>query len=88
MTSSPDTSAQTSQPLPGDTGEGRLKGAGYGGVLLSGSLGLLMAINQTFNLSILGFQPLGNSYLYYLIAIVMTVTFLLSLLCAVLTLPF
>ncbi|WP_275705368.1 TRAP transporter permease [Marinobacter iranensis] len=41
-----------------------------------GSIGLLMAINQTFNLKFLGFQPLGNSYLYYLIGIFLAAAFL------------
>ncbi|PHQ14718.1 C4-dicarboxylate ABC transporter [Marinobacter profundi] len=41
-----------------------------------GTLGLLMAINQTFNLKFLGFQPLGNSYLYYLIGIFLAAAFL------------
>ncbi|MDF0749639.1 TRAP transporter fused permease subunit [Marinobacter sp. 71-i] len=35
-----------------------------------------MAINQTFNLKFLGFQPLGNSYLYYLIGIFLAAAFL------------
>ncbi|WP_152208051.1 TRAP transporter permease [Marinobacter changyiensis] len=76
MTSSPGTSAQTSPPVPGETSGGRLHGAGYWGVLILGSLGLLMAINQTFNLEILGFKPLGNSYLYYLIGIFLAAAFL------------
>jgi TRAP transporter 4TM/12TM fusion protein len=41
-----------------------------------GALGLLMAINQTFNLKILGFQPLGNAYLYYLIGVFLAAAFL------------
>lgn len=76
MAYSPGNTAQASQPIPVDSGPGRLKGAGYWGVLVLGSLGLLMAINQTFNLSILGFQPLGNSYLYYLIGIFLAAAFL------------
>lgn len=76
MTSSPGASAPTAPSVPGDTPKGRLQGAGYWAVLLLGSSGLLMAINQTFNLSILGFQPLGNSYLYYLIGIFLAAAFL------------
>jgi len=76
MTSSPGTSAQSSQPVPGEASGGRLHGAGYWGVLILGTLGLLMAINQTFNLEILGFKPLGNSYLYYLIGIFLAAAFL------------
>src|SRR5680860_725279 len=76
MTSSPGTSAQTSPPVRGETSGGRLQGAGYWGVLILGTLGLLMAINQTFNLEIFGFKPLGNSYLYYLIGIFLAAAFL------------
>ncbi|MEP1214185.1 MAG: TRAP transporter permease [Marinobacter sp.] len=56
--------------------KGRLRGIGYWIVLALGTLGLLMAINQTFNLKLLGFQPLGNSYLYYLIGIFLAAAFL------------
>lgn len=35
-----------------------------------------MTINQTFVLGILGFQPLGNGFLYYLIGIFLAVAFL------------
>ncbi len=55
---------------------GRLRGAGYWTVIVLGSLGLLMAINQTFNLKLLGFQPLGNAYLYYLIGIFLAAAFI------------
>lgn len=41
-----------------------------------GALGILMAINQQFLLNIFGFQPLGNSYLYYLIGIFLALSFL------------
>ncbi|MFD1796768.1 TRAP transporter fused permease subunit [Paracoccus aurantiacus] len=45
-------------------------------VIALGTLGVLMAINQQFLLNLFGFQPLGNAYLYYLIAIFLAVTFL------------
>nr|WP_228632793.1 TRAP transporter permease [Halomonas sp.] len=38
-------------------------------VMLLGLVGLLMAINQTFSLSLFGFSPLGNAFLYYLIGV-------------------
>lgn len=41
-----------------------------------GALGVAMAINQQFLLNILGFQPLGNAYLYYLIGIFLAIAFL------------
>ncbi|WP_319530176.1 TRAP transporter large permease subunit [uncultured Cohaesibacter sp.] len=45
-------------------------------VIVLGALGVLMAINQQFLLNLFGFQPLGNSYLYYLIGIFLAVVFL------------
>ncbi|AFT68332.1 putative TrapT family, fused dctM-Q subunits, C4-dicarboxylate transport [Alloalcanivorax dieselolei B5] len=41
-----------------------------------GTLGLLMAINQTFDLALLGFKPLGNAYLYYLIGLFLAAAFI------------
>ena len=46
------------------------------GVIGLGALGVLMAINQQFLLNLAGFQPLGNSYLYYLIGLFLAVAFL------------
>ncbi|MEI2385282.1 TRAP transporter fused permease subunit [Breoghania sp. JC706] len=45
-------------------------------VLGLGALGVLLALNQVFLLNLFGFQPLGNSYLYYLIGIFLSVAFL------------
>lgn len=45
-------------------------------VMALGALGVILAVNQQFLLGLFGFQPLGNSYLYYLIAIFLAVTFL------------
>lgn len=45
-------------------------------IMLLGTVGVLVAINQQFLLNIFGFQPLGNSYLYYLIGIFLAVAFL------------
>lgn len=55
---------------------GRLRGVGYWAIILLGTLGLLMAINQTFNLKLLGFEPLGNAYLYYLIGLFLAAAFI------------
>ncbi len=55
---------------------GRLRGGAYWFAMGLGALGLLMAINQTFSLRILGFDPLGNSFLYYLIGIFLAASFL------------
>jgi TRAP transporter 4TM/12TM fusion protein len=54
----------------------RLHGIAYWVAITLGGLGLLMAINQTFTLNLLGFQPLGNSYLYYLIGLFLAAAFL------------
>lgn len=56
---------------------GRLSGVTYWAVLTLGTLGLLMAINQTFTLRAFGFTPLGNSFLYYLIGIFLAAAFLI-----------
>lgn len=39
--------------------------------------GIFLAINQQFLLNIAGFQPLGSSYLYYLIGIFLAIAFLI-----------
>lgn len=76
MTSHQGSDAQTPPEKTAASGKGRLTGVGYWVALALGGLGLLMAINQTFNLKILGFEPLGNSYLYYLIGIFLAAAFL------------
>ncbi|KZL15481.1 Sialic acid TRAP transporter permease protein SiaT [Pseudovibrio axinellae] len=45
-------------------------------IMALGALGVSMAINQQFLLNIMGFQPLGNAYLYYLIGIFLALAFL------------
>jgi TRAP transporter 4TM/12TM fusion protein len=45
-------------------------------IMLLGIGGVLMALNQQFLLNVFGFQPLGNSYLYYLIGIFLAVAFI------------
>lgn len=54
----------------------RLSGISYWVVLGLGLAGLLLTINQTFTLGVFGFQPLGNSFLYYLIGLFLAATFL------------
>ncbi|GGY62483.1 TRAP transporter permease [Marinobacter zhanjiangensis] len=70
------TAAESAAPTGPEQREGRLQGIGYWTVIVLGTLGLLMAINQTFNLEILGFKPLGNAYLYYLIGIFLAAAFI------------
>ncbi len=74
MNASPE--AAVEQPATPESRSGRLHGITYWSVMTLGGLGLLMAINQTFNLELLGFQPLGNAYLYYLIGIFLAAAFL------------
>ncbi|QKS26771.1 TRAP transporter permease [Vreelandella titanicae] len=54
----------------------RLAGLAKGLVIVLGSLGLLMTINQTFALWLFGFNPIGNAFLYYLIGLFLAVAFL------------
>lgn len=69
------TSAEQAAPAAEPT-PGRLRGVGYWSIILLGTLGLLMAVNQTFNLELLGFKPLGNAYLYYLIGIFLAAAYI------------
>lgn len=73
MASSPDPIPVASD-APGET-SARLRGATKWFALSLGTLGLLLAINQTFRIDFLGFTPLGNSYLYYLIGIFLATSF-------------
>jgi TRAP transporter 4TM/12TM fusion protein len=56
--------------------KGRLSGPAYWVALALGALGLLMAMNQTFTWRLLGFEPLGNAFLYYLIGLFLAASFL------------
>ncbi|MES1925137.1 TRAP transporter fused permease subunit [Salinisphaera sp. T31B1] len=62
--------------LAAEKSASRLRGVSYWTVLALGTIGLLLTINQTFTLGLAGFQPLGNSFLYYLIGIFLAATFL------------
>lgn len=44
-------------------------------VMALGALGVVLAINQQFLLKLFDFQPLGNSYLYYLIGLFLCIAF-------------
>jgi TRAP-type uncharacterized transport system fused permease subunit len=58
--------------------KGRVSGVAYWSVIVLGTIGLLMGINQTFSLRLMGFDPMGNSFLYYLIGIFLAASFLIS----------
>lgn len=58
--------------------KGRVSGVAYWSVIGLGTIGLLMGINQTFTLRFMGFDPMGNSFLYYLIGIFLAASFIIS----------
>ncbi|MES1951137.1 C4-dicarboxylate transporter subuits DctM-Q [Salinisphaera sp. S4-8] len=70
------TPSATEISLETDKEASRLRGVSYWTVMALGTLGLLLTINQTFTLGLFGFQPLGNSFLYYLIGLFLAATFL------------
>ncbi|MCC5857688.1 MAG: TRAP transporter fused permease subunit [Ectothiorhodospiraceae bacterium] len=72
----PTDATRTSQ-APADPDEHkRLKGVAYWFAVSLGTIGLLMTINQTFHLRVMGFSPLGNSFLYYLIGLFLAAAFI------------
>ncbi len=72
----PTDATRTSQ-APADPDEHkRLKGVAYWIAVGLGTIGLLMTINQTFHLRVMGFSPLGNSFLYYLIGLFLAAAFI------------
>ncbi|MFC6671567.1 TRAP transporter permease [Marinobacterium aestuariivivens] len=73
MSSTPDVTTGQESPV---SRNGRMQGIAYGALLCLGAAGLLLTINQTFNLGVLGFQPLGNAFLYYLIGLFLAAAFL------------
>ncbi|MDN3516546.1 TRAP transporter permease [Aquisalimonas lutea] len=74
VSSSTDAAPSGDQPPSGSSG--RMHGVTYWVVLAAGAIGLLMAVNQTFYLKLLGFSPLGNSFLYYLIGLFLGAAYL------------
>src|SRR5699024_2618389 len=73
----PDTTASAEESSVVPEQPGRLGGRlAYWSVILLGSIGLTMTINQVFSLPLLGFQPLGHSFLYYIIGIFLAIAFL------------
>lgn len=60
-----------------DNTDQRLKGAVYWITMVYGAIGIAIAINQTFNIGPFGFVLLDNSYYYILIAIFLSLAFLI-----------
>jgi TRAP transporter 4TM/12TM fusion protein len=74
MHPSPDQPAPQESVTP--TPPERLRGVAYWAAILLGLVGLALTINQTFTLRLFGFQPLGNSFLYYLIGVFLAAAFI------------
>ncbi|WP_249977325.1 TRAP transporter permease [Vreelandella olivaria] len=55
----------------------RLGGVARWVVMGLGAIGLLMTINQTFALQLLGFYPIGNAFIYYLIGLFLSAALLI-----------
>jgi len=60
-----------------DNTDKRLKGIVYWLTLIYGAFGIAIAVNQTFNIGPFGFVLLDNSYYYILIAIFLSLAFLI-----------
>lgn len=58
-------------------GGSRLKGLSYGVTAAMSALAILLCVNQLFHLKIAGFMPIGNAYYYYILALYMSISFLI-----------
>lgn len=54
----------------------RNTGLSFNIIILMTTIGLLITINQIFQLKIAGFMPIGNAYYYYILAIFISIAFL------------
>ena len=63
--------------LPEDAARRRVSGVVYWITLLLGGFGILVAINQTFTLNAFGYVLIDNAYYYLLIAIFLSLAFLI-----------
>ncbi len=63
--------------LPEDAAKKRISGVVYWIALILGSLGILIAINQTFSFNAFNYVLIDNAYFYLLIAIFLSIAFLL-----------
>ena len=59
------------------TDDRRIQGFSYAVVVSIAALGILIAINQLFQLSIAGFMPIASGYYYYILATFLSISFLL-----------
>jgi TRAP transporter 4TM/12TM fusion protein len=56
--------------------EKRMQGVAYVVVVVTAALGILISINQLFQLGIAGFMPIASGYYYYILATFLSVSFL------------
>lgn len=56
--------------------KGRLIGASYWMTVLLSAIGILLSINQIFNLRLAGFMPIASAYYYYILMFYLSLTFL------------
>lgn len=55
----------------------RISGFSYGLIATLAFLGILLSVNQIFYLKLFGFAPIGNAYYYYVLAIFLSLAFLI-----------
>jgi len=56
---------------------GRINGFAFAVVIIMSSLGILIAINQIFQLDLFGFMPVATGYYYYILAAFLSITFII-----------
>lgn len=56
--------------------ETRMKGAAFAVVIVTAAIGILISINQLFQLRIAGFMPIASGYYYYILATFLSLSFL------------
>lgn len=61
---------------PEDGGKDRLTGFSYGVALVMGSIGIILTINQTFNLGMLGGPMIDTAFYYILLGLFLSLAFL------------
>jgi len=75
--STADNAAEVERLLaPEDGGRDRLRGVAYGVALLLGGIGIVLTVNQTFNLGLLGTVIIDTSFLYVLLGLFLSLAFL------------
>jgi TRAP transporter 4TM/12TM fusion protein len=60
-----------------EKGGPRLRGLSYVLTAIMSALAILLCVNQLFHLKIAGFMPIGNAYYYYILALYMSMSFLI-----------